>query len=185
MNRRALSYYVIAVAMAVVWLLLVHLPGASEQATLQAQIADAQTQLEDFDQTVLQLPAFIKTRQDLVSFREQLQSKLFAKNELLKLFAQFEKDSKDYGLRLDEIAPPIEELLELNGASSDQPHFLNITLKMTGHYLELGKYVEHLEGEPFFRGINNCRISSGENDRKGLTISLGVRTLLYNGRGAA
>ena len=184
MNRRALSYYAVAVVMAVLWLLLVRLPGASQRASVQAQIADAQTQLEDFDQTVLQLPAFIKTRQDLLAFREQLQSRLFAKNELLKLFGRFEQDTKDYGLRLDEIAPPIEELLELNSASSDQPQFLNITLKMTGHYLELGKYVEHLEGEPFFRGVNNCRISASENDKKGLTNSLGVRALLYNGRGA-
>ena len=185
MNRRALSYYFAAVVMAVLWLLFVRLPGASERASVQAQIADAQVQLQDFDQTVLQLPAFIKTRQDLVSFREQLQSKLFAKNELLKLFGRFEQDSKNYGLRLDEIAPPIEELLELNSISSDQPQFLNITLKMTGQYINLGKYVLHLESEPYFRGVNDCRVSNSENDKKGLTISLGIRALLYNGRGAA
>lgn len=185
MNRRAISYYVVALVMAILWLLLVRLPGASKQASLQAQIADAQVQLQDFDQTVLQLPAFIETRQDLLAFREQLQSKLYAKTELLKLFGKFEQDTKSYGLHLNEIAPPIEELLELNSVSSDQPQFLNITLKMTGKYINLGKFVHYLESEPFFRGINDCRISAGENDKKGLTISLGIRALLYNGRGAA
>ena len=185
MNRRALTYYVVAVAMAALWLLLVRLPGASEKASVQSQIADAQIQLKDFDQTVLQLPAFIQTRQDLIAFREQLQSSLFAKTELLKLFGRFEQESKKYGLQLEEIAPPIEELLELNSTSTDQPQFLNITLRMTGQYVDLGKYILHLEKEPFFRGVNECRISAAGNNKKGLNISLGIRALLYDGRGAA
>ncbi len=180
MNKRLGIYLGLAGLMLGTWLLAVYLPGQRRQAQLAKDIAASRAQLGEFEQTMRALPLFIKKNNELQKLRRQLNSSLYAKTDILNLFDRLRQEAAAHNLTVTEITPPVEELLKLNAVieDADKPPFLNLTLFLTGDYVNFGKYVRAIEKKPFFHGINTCSILGSATGDGDVSYSLGFRALL-------
>lgn len=180
MKMRATIYLAVCVAMTVAWLLVAWYPQTTRSQKLQTDQAAAETELTDFRTTMEQLPQFLAARRKLEETREQLQSSLFAKDDILKLLDHINKSADELGLEVVDINPPISELLKLNRSSFDptDPNFLNLTYQVQGDFVPFGRFVQGLEKESFFRGVNACSIHGSRDHSTPTTYTLGFRALL-------
>ncbi|MFH1687135.1 MAG: hypothetical protein ABIE70_06380 [bacterium] len=141
------------------WYFLLSGPLAAEYRKTQQDLIESRSELEDFNRTISAFPSFLKTQSQLEEFRYRMNSRLYAKDDILNLLRQIGAEAEQRGLTVTEITPPIMELLELNQIAPDgQPEFLNISLKLEGPYVSFGRFVEFVETAEFFRGINECEI---------------------------
>ncbi|MDP1086157.1 hypothetical protein Q6245_27720, partial [Klebsiella pneumoniae] len=92
---------------------------------IKLQIIEKQNRLTDFNKTLAELSNYVQTSSNLESHKVELSSRLYSKNEILKLFRQLESDAVRNNLKITEIIPPLEELLELNKTfpNSEEPLF--------------------------------------------------------------
>ena len=182
MNRKPFIYFLATVVLATVWILLVWLPYHRQHTLLKVQINDAKQQLKDYKNTLEQLPKIIAERNQYENIKSILDEKLYTKRDMLKLFDKLYEIASKNQLHIVEITPPIEELLLLNRNISDStiPLFLNITLSITGDYVNFGKFTEKVEKSLFFRGTNICQIMGDSKPIDELKFLFGFKALLGN-----
>jgi hypothetical protein len=127
-----------------------------------------------------QLPVYLEQSHDLETFRDHLNSSLYARDDILKLLNRLTADAVSHNLSVVEITPPVMELLELNRRQDQagEPQFLNLTLDIRGQYVDFGRYVRQLESTPYFRAINHCSIRGNQMTQEALDFSLGFRAML-------
>lgn len=180
MNKQSYILSFLMGAILCCWFFFVCNPYLKENKMLESKISEQQIQLLDFEQTIALLPQFINDREQLKEKKEYLNSKLYTKEEVIKLFKHLEEKASDYQLTVSEITPPIEELLELNNQIPDstKPQFLNIGVYVTGTYIEFGKFIQMIENDPYFRGINICQISGSKDYNQELSLYIGFKALL-------
>ncbi|MCX6835320.1 MAG: hypothetical protein NTW07_09355, partial [candidate division Zixibacteria bacterium] len=137
-------------------------------------------QLADYNRTVRELPEFLSANDKLEADRRQLNSSLYAKNDIMDLFHQLTADAHDHSLNLVQITPPVSELLELNRqASADNvPLFLNLTLDLQGDYVDFGRFIGNLESKPYFRSIKTCVIRGTQPPEHTIDMSLSFKALI-------
>lgn len=183
MNRRVLPYAVIVLVLAGGWFFAMYEPYRRQQAETRGRAAEARRQLAQYGRFMAELPTILAARKELEARKLDLNSHLYARNELIMLFEHLEQDAAQYGLRVEEITPPIEELLELNraGLKSNGPRFLNIDVRLTGPFAGLGKFVQQLESERHFSTVRRCLITSSGDRRTNPQMLIGFTTLLGSG----
>ena len=179
MTKRLLMYCGIGVGMTLLWAFLIWHPAVSEHHSKRSDTARLERQLNDLLAIVVRIPEYTETRKALMAEAENLQSTLYAKNEIMEMLDLLDREASRNGLKITEITPPVDELLDLNRTTRpDEPLFLNITLAVEGRYVGFGRYVNQLEKAAFFRGVNHCHIVRPREDDRPLNISLGFKTLL-------
>ena len=180
MLKQSYMYVTAILILTSCWFFLIFTPFTKDKNELEKKIADNQLQLQDFEQTINLLPKYIKERELLKQRKDFLNSKLYTKEEVINLFSRLQRDAAKQNLFVTEITPPIEELLILNSFIPDSttPQFLNIGVHVTGSYIEFAKFIKKIEKEPFFRGINSCRISGSKDYNQDLDLYLGFKALL-------
>src|SRR5512138_3324570 len=157
-----ISLYVIgAMGLAIVWYIFLISPAHQRQDQLAADIQSTQVQLEDFQATLNQLPVFLQTRDGLNRRIDEINSRLYSRQEMLDLFDHVEELAKEQGLFVRELAPRIEELLMLAQTKPrpGEPQSLGLSLRLSGDYLAFGQFVEHLEKQAYFKSVDKCLIS--------------------------
>ncbi|MEW6049768.1 MAG: hypothetical protein AB1644_01725 [Candidatus Zixiibacteriota bacterium] len=162
MKPRVIQLAVATVMLAAIWYVVLFLPLQREHQAIGAQIAEAEAQMADFNGTISQLPSYLETRDELHKRMADMNSKLYAKQDVLKLLDRLKQDAADYRLRVVEVIPPVSELLQLSRTLpvAGEPQFLNVTLKLTGSYVSFGEFTGALEHEEFFRGVTACHIGT-------------------------
>lgn len=180
MNRLMLIYGGVAAAMIIGAALFLISPAWERQAALDSQIKAGEAQIESLKLEVSQLPEILK-RQKILTDEESLRAgDLFTRNEVLSLLSKIGLHCQQHRLAVDEIRPPVEELIALNrrNLNSPEPNFLNITLVLTGSYKSYGEFVIALEQAPYFRGINYSRINAQADGEKPAQYIVEFKTLL-------
>ena len=144
------------------------------------QTREAGNRLADYQRTFSELPAYLNESKKLRQIRGELNSKLYSKDDVLRLFGQLDKEARNRGLVLAEISPPVEELLYLNSIIPDSitAQFLTVRLTLTGNYEAFGRFVRNIEQAGFFRGIERCEIFAGQQDLRTVTYNLTFKALL-------
>jgi Tfp pilus assembly protein PilO len=180
MRFRPIAYLGAGVAILCIWQFLVHEYLSRDHALVLEQTTEAEAQLADFRMTVAQLPDFLARSKSLEASMLDLQSSLYAKGDILRLLGKIDDQARAHGLKINEITPPVGELLALNSAANNpsEPQFLNITLRLEGDYVGFGKFVTDLEQAKYFRGINACRINGSPSQNVKIDFSVGFRALL-------
>lgn len=180
MNKQLTTYGLVAAAFVCLWFLFVYTPYHKERKVMFDQITAAEKQLADFQKTIASLPAYMERQKDLASLKSDMNSKLYTKKDVLKLFEELMSKAAALNLTVAEVTPPIEELLYLNTIipDSSQPQFLNIGLKVTGGYKDFGKFVGMVEQAEYFRGINRCLINGSRDGSTETSYYLGFKALL-------
>ena len=180
MNKQGYIYSISSITILALWFFLLCSPFIKEEKQLKSQISDGNAQLTDFEETITLLPKFISERKQLRQRKEFLNSMLYTKEEVISLFKRLKQDASSQHLIVTEITPPIEELLQLNSIIPDStvPQFLNIGVSVSGSYIEFAKFIKQIEKEPYFRGINQCRISGSKDFNQELKLHIGFKALL-------
>jgi Tfp pilus assembly protein PilO len=187
MKRRTTAYSVAALMLTLAWFLLIYSPTAQRKQALDIQILEAEQQLADFNRTMEELPKYLQTSNNLERFKDELNSSLFAKSDILELLEQITRDAIGNGLAVVEISPTVMELLELNRSTDleNEPQFLNITLSLSGQYLDFGKYVSQLETTPYFRKINSCTARGARQLEPEVSFTVSFKALIGAARESA
>lgn len=184
MNKLGYTYISVAFVICCLWLFMVFVPYHKQKQILSIKIDNSKKQLEDYKQTIKSFPAFLKRKNHLDLLKSNLNSKLYTKNDVLKLFKQIKKEASFQKLTVIDITPSIEELLYLNNIipNSGQPPFINIGLQLKGDYIHFGKFISSIEKKEFFQNINQCHIIKGdESDKNGvINIYFTFKALLGN-----
>ena len=180
MKTQLVSYAMAVLALAGLWFFLLFTPLHKEQTSIDVETKEAQQQLADFKTIMNELPGFLKTRQDLKEERSMLNSRLYAKNDILRLFQKLRQQAQEKNLVITEISPPIDELLYLNSIipDSNQAQLLSISLKLEGRYIDFGRFVGAVEQSDYFQGINNCKIIGTKTGDGDIRLELGLNALL-------
>ena len=180
MNKQGYIYLTLILLVSSLWFFILCIPYVKEEKMLRIKISEDISQLQDFEQTISLLPAYISEREALKQKKDFLNSKLYTKEEVINLFSRLKDDASVRHLTVTEITPPVEELLNLNNIIPDstKPQFLNIGVRVSGSYIEFAKFLKKVEKEPYFRGINSCRISGSKDLNQELNMYIGFKALL-------
>ena len=180
MNKRVSLYFAVAFGLCLIWYFLGYQPHQAERDQLQQQIEEAQRQLADFSRTIEEVPNYLKANENLRLLRGELNSSLYAKNDILALFQQITDEATEHNLELIEINPPLSELLDLNRqtVTENEPQFLNITLNFKGRYTDFGRYLGQLETKPYFRTVNTCIIKGTQIAQPQVDLMVSFKALL-------
>lgn len=180
MKSQLAIYSLVGVILVVTWIFVALLPYYREYSAVETQILEAQQKLVDFQQTILFLPEYVKTRNELARKKAELNSSLYTKENILSLFEKFYVLADKNQVNIVEITPPIEELLQINRIIPDSIGlmFLNISLRIEGDYQDFGKFVSAMEREPFYRGPNHCNIIGTYDRNLKVQYHVGFKSLL-------
>jgi hypothetical protein len=180
LKKQALIYLLVATAVCCIWFFVAYVPFHKGYGKTMSEISSAEHQLEDFQKTIAELPGFIERQKNLRLLRDDFNSRLYSKNDVLKLFATLRKEASQKNVSLVEITPPVEELLYLNSIipDSSRPQFLNISLNLEGDYINFGKFIDVVEHADYFRGINLCKMYGHADDKSKITMQFGFKALL-------
>ncbi len=175
--------FVALVVLHVVFLISPQLKSANET---EIQLAESEIKIAGYIKMMIEFPSFFKTQQDLLQKKKFLISRLYSKDDLIKLFDRIQKKSQGYNLTLIEISPSVDELLELNRRllESDKPQPLDIVVRFRGNLQNSGRYIKEIENEDFFNGVNYCRISNHIENQKDSEISFGFKAILGTIKGS-
>ena len=178
--RRISAYAAGGLAAIVLWIVLMYTPLRREHQGIAETTVSIEAELRDFQQTISTLPNDLSASDDLEASRSRLHSALYAKDDILRLLDHITSQADHVGLATTEISPPISELLQLNRSAFDpeEPEFLNLTYTLTGGYVGFGRFLNHLEQEPYFRGINSCRINGSLDGVERAVYSVSFKALL-------
>ena len=180
MKKIVISYGGAIVVVVALWYLLLISPMSRQRHNCELRIQQAQTQVAALKANLIELPIAMKLHRTLGELKVKMESRLYAREDILGLFDYLGAEAEGRNLELVEISPPVEELLRLNRIPphSEQPRYLNITLKLRGGFVDFGKYVQAVEQAGFFRGVNFCRIMSQPEPGSKLFLQFGFRALL-------
>ena len=180
MKRLVISFVCASLGLVVLWYFLVLLPMAAKSEAVSKAIVEVEKQLEDYNRTCKELPSFLEANENLEALRSELNSSLYAKGDILELFQQISRDAVDHNLILVEISPPVSELLELNRRTpiDNEPQFLNVSLDLRGRYVNFGRFVVHLESQPYFRSINGCAVHGTQMVRQSVDMTVSFKALI-------
>lgn len=180
MKSRLIGYTFFAVAMLILWTFLIFVPQHTLYLETSSKIIQAEKSLADFEKTVLLLPSYVRTHEDLTKKIESLNSSLYTKENILNLFDQFYSIAGQNKMKIVEITPPVEELLRINRINPDSSKLmiLNVSIKVNGSYTNFGRFVSSMEEALFFRGSNYCSIFSTLNWNRPVLYDFGFRSLL-------
>ena len=162
------------------WLLFIYTPYHNKIQGIEADMATAQSKLDEFAKVRAELPSLLAASRRLGNKRSSVDCQLYAKNDILNLFDHLRKTASKQHLTITEIKPSLEELLALNTImpSAENPLFITIELHFDGSFIDFGKYMSYLEKAPFFRGVTSCQIKKVENVTAPLEMTIGFRALL-------
>ena len=182
MKVDSFKYLLASIGLVVLWMFVLYLPLKRNHTDAVLRAQEAASKLEEFEKTILHLEEYLVSLKVLSDDRKELDETLYAKKDVLKLLQHLNETASGFSLKLIEITPPIEELLELNRTVADttRPLFLNIGLQMSGRYKDFGRFVRSTESSSYYQGTNLCQITGGKDRQEKLLFDFSFTALLGN-----
>jgi len=180
MNRRFIIAIAALAVITAAWYFVFAAPQLAEQKKLKATVVESEARLAEMKRIIIEIPNYFSMQQQLTEEKHLLISRLYSKDDLIKLFDEFADKARLHKLELVEIAPSIEELLEINQTIPDEnsPRILDITLNLRGTLQTTGEFIAEIEKQNFYKGLNFCRISNPVEKRPYSDVSFGFKAVL-------
>lgn len=162
------------------WYFLMFAPMRQRLNAAEIEIGSVSSELTNLLTRLRTVPDQLRTDQGLDSLREVVNAGLYPASEIERLFAEFTDEAKNYGMTVTELTPAIEELLMLDEFENrpDSAPYLNFSARLTGRYIDFGKFMHRLETAPFFQGLNKVSIASPADPNDPLNFYVSIRALL-------
>jgi hypothetical protein len=160
MKKRHIIAIASIIIVITVWSFFLALPEYRENSRLKKQLTSSESQLSDYNNIMREFSTTFKAYEQLLQRKEHLISKLFSKDDVLKLLNELNRLSSEYNIEIAELSPSVEELIALNKIlpRDGQPLELDIVVKMHGRFQNIGRFIKIIEQENFYKGLNFCHI---------------------------
>ncbi len=180
MKKLLLTYIASTVLIVLFWFLFLISPQVNSRREFRAAYSEAQIKLTDFRKTMLEFPERFSSVKEINHRRLLLESQLFSKEDLLRLFGNLREKAAESNLSLLEITPSIEELLAMNKQplQDEFPRPLDISVRLNGPFPDIGEYIKLIEGEKYFEGINSCKVISTADGNASPSVDFGFKVVL-------
>ena len=180
MKSRYIISLAVVMAIALLWSFLLVRPALDKENAVCRELSESEKQLDEFKNIILQAPEYIKKHREIAGQKEKMVSQLYTKEDLMVLFDDLEKKTIKHRLKLVEITPSVEELLRLNRQlpSDNLPQILDIIINLRGSLKNVGQFLQEVEAENFYQGINLCTISNAEEGQEYSDITYGFKAVL-------
>ncbi len=180
MKKQYVITAVAALSISLFWFLLLFSPLVQKQKKIAASLADTEGKLTDFRKILREFPERFKTEKEILQKRQIYISQLYSKEDLIALFENIRMKAARYNLSLLEISPSVEELLALNKQTpnNDQPQLLNIMVRLSGYFRNLGEFVGEMQKERFYQGVNFSKITGAADGIAPPQMALGFKAFL-------
>lgn len=164
----------------VLWYVFLITPEVNRQNEIEVKLAETRNRIDDFKRIMHQFSEYFDAHLEISGARASLISKLYSKADLLKLFECIEQKISNNDLQLIEISPSVEELLALNRKFADDNHLqpLDIIVRWRGSLQNTGSFIEAIEAENFYQGVNHFKISNPAEGRPYSDIEYGFKVIL-------
>jgi len=183
--KNAFQYIIISIVSLASFYAFIYVPWASETKITSERIIVTSQELRDFNTTIELFPEIMASHDELADLQKRLQSRLYAKDDIIDLFNHLRDEALKLGLAVNEICPPVEELLRLNSISltEGEAEFLNVRVNLLGDYINLSRFIKKVEESSFFRGIGFCEFTSSGDPVMSTSMNLEFRALLGDLKG--
>ncbi len=179
---RLRHYVTFAVTITIIglWIILMAQPQYKVRRLLKSAIAESENRLSDYRKIMVEFHKQFDNHKELLKRKTELISRLYSKNDIIRLFGELTAKSSKYDLDILEFSPSVEELIKLNQtfAEADQPLHLNITLKMRGRVPSAGKFIGDIESQNYYKGFNYCSIRNTTDNNPFSEIAYSFKAIL-------
>lgn len=156
-------YYIFGSLLGVIifiWIILFAVPVQKEKSHLDKEIKVAEAQLDDYNRILHEFNETFKNYEKLIEQKNHLISKLFTKDDLLKLLDHLKELGYKNNIEIVEMSPSVEELIKLNKSfpQDGRPIELDILIKMRASLKNAGLFIKTVESEDYYKGFNRCQI---------------------------
>jgi Tfp pilus assembly protein PilO len=180
MRRTYLIVASILTLMLTAWFIFMITPTLAKRDKIKNDLSDANIQFKDFENIMLKAPEFYKTHENIKQQKLQLSSKLYSKENLLSLFKELESRASENNLKVIEFTPSVEELLLMNRLlpNENKPQTLNIVVTLSGTLKNIGAFMEGVESQGFYQGVDLCRITNSADGQMNSNLVYGFKAVL-------
>jgi len=163
-----------------IWGITLFKPRFDENNRLKAELSSAKIKLDDYNKTLTEFQKQFEVHQDLLKQKEHLLSRLYTKDDIIRLLDELLVKSSDYGISITEITPSVEELIALNKAAVDdnQPIHLDIAIKMKSRTINTGRFIKNIESQNYYKGFNFCTISNSDLNNPNSDVYYSFKAIL-------
>jgi len=160
MKKLIITYGSSLILIILLWFLFLISPLREKRKEIRSACSEAQTRLEDIRNTMVQFPRHFTKEKAMEQEKQRLMTQLFSKDDLIRLFGDLQNIAQSHDLTIMEITPSIEELLQMNSRAlqDNLPQPLDISVKLGGRFPDIGEFINVVENEKFYHGVNICKI---------------------------
>ena len=168
----------IVLAAVLAWYLTLYQPVSARTADLSQLISSQEDSLAAIGRYKVQMAALGERSQALEGEIEKWDASFPSRSSIVSLANEVIRFSHRYGLELIELEPSLFELyaLERAGTQTSGQFVMHLPLRfrLKGHYLNLGRMIEHLDELPFVLTVADIDFSSisGQDDLLDIRLSL-------------
>ncbi len=162
------------------WFIFMISPTLARRDKIRNDLSDANIQFKDFENIMLKAPEYYKTHENIKHQKLQLSSRLYSKENLLSLFKDLENRANENELKVIEFTPSVEELLLMNRLlpNENKPQTLNIVVTLSGTLKNIGAFMQGVESQSFYQGVDLCRITNTVDGQMNSNLVYGFRAVL-------
>lgn len=180
MKKRYIITIAVVCPLFVLWLVFLMVPQKKSDILIEKSLAESENRVAQYQTIMYEFPGYFENRRQLFEKKKHLLSKLYSKDDLVKLFDRFEEKTKGHQLTILEITPSVAELLKLNHLllKENKPQILKIEIRMRAGLADVGRFIEEIEKEDFYFGLNFCQIINSPAGDELSEIRFGFNAIL-------
>ncbi|MCH9031913.1 MAG: hypothetical protein IIB00_06600 [candidate division Zixibacteria bacterium] len=177
-NTIMLSLALVAFVVASVF--LVQRPIEESYRDVSIEFQNLSAKIERYGLKFRRVNEILQRRNSLSSKRSLLLSTLYSCQEAMKLVENIDSRATRLNLNIGEISPSVNELLQIGNTlpGDSTPHFLNISVGMTGGFKEAGIFLEEIQEENWFWNLNSIHIRAREEGKVPAEYALSFKAIL-------
>lgn len=177
-NTIILSLALLALVVASIFLVQRPIEDSYQEVSIENQ--SFHTKIDQYGLKFRRVNEILQRRNLLSSQRSLLLSTLYSCAEALKLVENIDSRADRLNLNIREISPPVSELLQIGNThpGDSAPHFLNISVGMTGGFKEAGIFLEEIQEENWFWDLNSMHIRAREEGKVPAEYAMSFRAIL-------
>ncbi len=169
MKRAYIITISVSAALLIGWVAIFALPAWEKRDFLKTELSNRDSQLNDYNDILTRFSATFKQFEQMLEKKNKILSRLYTKEDLVKLFSQLNRLAKVNGVEIVEISPSVDELIRMNRTivKDGKPLELQLKIKMKGRLFNTSNFIRAIEKQDYYKGFQLCNIiNQGVQDKR-------------------
>ncbi|MBA4416319.1 MAG: hypothetical protein C0392_00185 [Syntrophus sp. (in: bacteria)] len=169
--RLAYIWFALPVVLIAIWVVVVYLPLSAKIKVKTGELANMKKESENIDNQIRVMVEARKKDEQIKASAEQLQMNIPLLNDFPQFVRGMVKAAGKDGIVIDRLSTRLE-----TGDGNQASPMLNPVLEMNtrGSFMQVGKFLEDLQGKEAYRRISKARISYDEKEYPTLNAAVKI-----------